>query len=153
MPKTLRNKKTKRKTMKNIKNIKNNKKEYRASVIKNFLELINMVKLYHWKTKSYAQHQATDELHSKLNKHTDEFVEVLIGKHSNRIRMVSKKMDLIDSNTVKDFKANIYTYRDFLIDMNNYFDEKKDSDLLSIRDDILVDINQFLYLMMFDTRM
>jgi hypothetical protein len=144
MPKTLKNKKMKRKTM------KKNKKNYKAHIIKTFLELINMVKLYHWKTKSYAQHQATDELHSNLNKHTDEFVEVLIGKHSSRIRMVSKKMDLIDSETQKDFKMRIYSYRDFLMDMNNYFDEKKDSDLLTIRDEILIDINRFLYLISFD---
>ena len=30
------------------------------------------------------------------------------------------------------------------------FDDKKDTDLLNIRDEILSDINQFLYLMTFD---
>jgi hypothetical protein len=33
--------------------------------------------------------------------------------------------------------------------MNVHFNETRDSDLLSIRDDLLADINQFLYLMTF----
>jgi hypothetical protein len=37
-----------------------------------------------------------------------------------------------------------------LTDMDIYFDPARDSDILSVRDDILVDINQFLYLMTFD---
>jgi hypothetical protein len=34
--------------------------------------------------------------------------------------------------------------------MNMFFDSKKDSDLLSVRDEILGHINQFLYLLTFD---
>jgi hypothetical protein len=34
--------------------------------------------------------------------------------------------------------------------MNIYFDPSRDSDLLNIRDELLGDINQFLYLMTFD---
>ena len=36
-----------------------------------------------------------------------------------------------------------------LIDLNLCFDEKKDSDLLTVRDDILSDLNQFFYLLSF----
>ena len=45
----------------------------------------------------------------------------------------------------------MFEYREFLTDLSNKFDEKKDSDLLSIRDEILADINQFLYLFSFNT--
>ena len=48
-----------------------------------FIELLNMIKLYHWETRSYAQHEASDRLHESLSKHIDEFVEVLIGKYQN----------------------------------------------------------------------
>jgi hypothetical protein len=50
-------------------------------------------------------------------------------------------------NNSKEFKDKIYKYREFLIDMNIYFDTKRDSDLLNIRDEILGDLNQFLYLL------
>ena len=109
-----------------------------------------MVKLYHWKTRSYSQHKATDELYDNLNKHIDSFIEVLLGKEERRIKMLEKRIDLIDPSNTRDFKTRIYDYREFLIDINLFFDDKKDTDLLSIRDEILVDINQFLYLMTFD---
>jgi DNA-binding ferritin-like protein len=121
-----------------------------SHIVKIFLEVLNMVKLYHWKTRSYSQHKATDELYDNLNKHIDSFIEVLLGKEERRIKMLEKRIDLIDPSNTRDFKTRIYDYREFLIDINLFFDDKKDTDLLSIRDEILVDINQFLYLMTFD---
>jgi DNA-binding ferritin-like protein len=122
----------------------------KSHIVKVFLECLNMIKLYHWKTHSYSQHKATDELYSKLNEHIDRFVEVLLGKDESRIKMMEKRIDLVDPNNTKDFKARIYEYRNFLTDFDIHFDSKKDSDLLNIRDEILSDINQFLYLMTFD---
>jgi len=127
-----------------------------SHLVKVFFEMLNMVKLYHWKTHSHAQHKATDELYTKLNEHIDKFIEVLLGKlngankSNDRIKMMEKRIDLIDSNNVKDFKSRIFEYREFLTDFNMHFDSKNDSDLLNIRDEILADINQFLYLMSFD---
>lgn len=145
---TKRNKRTKRKTAKrNTPQSKNTKKSH---IVRVFLEILNMVKLYHWKTKSYAQHKATDELYSKLNENIDTFVEVLLGKDESRIQMVEKQVHLMDFENTRDFKTRIYRFRDFLIEIDIYYNKKSDSDLLSIRDDILVDINQFLYLMTFD---
>jgi hypothetical protein len=74
----------------------------------------------------------------------------LLGKDESRIKMIEKRINVVDYTNTGDFKEKIYKYRDFLTGLNNHFNEKKDSDLLSIRDDILVDINQFLYLMSFN---
>jgi DNA-binding ferritin-like protein len=128
-----------------MKPMPNNKDK--SHMVKIFLEILNMVKLYHWKTHSYAQHKATDELYSKLNEHIDEFVEVLLGKDGQRIKMMEKRIELIDPNNIKDFKSRIYEYRTFLTEFNMHFDSKRDSDLLSLRDQLLADINQFLYLL------
>lgn len=122
------------------------KEKDKAHIVKVFLEILNMVKLYHWKTHSFSQHKATDELYAKLNEHIDEFIEVLMGKDETRIKMMEKRIDLIDPTNIREFKTRIYEYRTFLGDFNMFFDEKKDSDLLSIRDTILSDVNQFLYL-------
>lgn len=129
---------------------KNQTNQGKSHIVKVFLECLNMVKLYHWKTYSYSQHKATDELYSKLNEHIDQFVEVLLGKDESRIRMMEKRIDLIDPHDTKDFKARIYEYRTFLTEFNMHFDSKNDSDLLNIRDEILGDINQFLYLLTFN---
>ena len=143
-----------RKIFRNKNTNKNTKKWYtnrlKSKIVQKFMELLTMVKLYHWKTHSYSQHKATDELYEKLNENIDKFIEVLLGKDESRIRMLEKRIDLVDATNVKDFKSRIYEYREFLIEMNMYFDAKRDTDLLNIRDEILGDINQFLYLMTFD---
>jgi len=123
--------------------------ETKSHIVYIFFEMLNTVKLYHWKTRSYAQHKATDELYGRLNENIDKFVEVMLGKDESRIKMMEKKIDLGDYVNVGDFKEKMYKYREFLGDLNRHLDEKKDSDLFSIRDDILVDLNQFLYLMTF----
>ena len=119
----------------------------KAHIVRRFIEMLNIVKLYHWKTKSYPQHKATDELYEKLNASIDRFVEVLLGKDDSRVKMVEKRMVLIEAENTKGIKAKIHEYRSFLTDMNRVFDKDKDSDLLSIRDDILESLNQFLYLL------
>ena len=124
--------------------------EIKSRIVQTFLEMLNTVKLYHWKTHSYAQHKATDELYSKLNENIDTFVEILLGKDESRIKMVEKRSRLIDCVNTKDFKDRIYEYREFLIDISKYFNEKRDTDLLNVRDEILGHINQFLYLMTFN---
>ena len=119
-------------------------------IVRKFLEMINVVKLYHWKTQSYSVHKATDELYAKLDANVDRFIEVYMGKNSSRIQKWDSEMSVVQYNRKKDFKSRMLEYREFLNDLNNHFDAKIDSDLLSIRDDILADVNQFLYLFSFN---
>ena len=37
-----------------------------AKLLETFFEMTNTIKLYHWKTTSYAEHKATDELHERI---------------------------------------------------------------------------------------
>jgi DNA-binding ferritin-like protein len=153
MPKSRKSGKPIRKTVKNVRT-----KPLKANIVRSFLEMLNAIKLYHWKTESYSQHQATDELHEKLSELVDQFVEVLLGKeqsaskssHKSRITMVEKHMKMMDSVNQDDFIEKIHHYRTTLIDMNNVLNKKTDSDLLNIRDEMLANINQFLYLLSFD---
>jgi DNA-binding ferritin-like protein len=115
-----------------------------------FIGMLNTVKLYHWNTKSFSQHKATDELYENLNDHVDKFVEVLLGKKESRFKNMSSHIPLNSKRNLPDFKTKIYQYRDYLIHMNECLDGQKDTDLLNIRDEILGDINQFLYLLTFD---
>lgn len=122
----------------------------KSHLVKVFLEMINVVKIYHWKTRSFSQHSATDELYGRLNEHVDKFVEVLLGKDQSRINMVERTIDLLDASTTSEFQERIFEYRRFLTDLDRYFVKGRDTDILNIRDEILADINQFLYLLTFD---
>ena len=38
-----------------------------AGLVHDMLELSAQIKLYHWQTKSYARHKASDSLFSEMN--------------------------------------------------------------------------------------
>ena len=113
-----------------------------------FLQMLNTVKLYHWKTSSYAQHKATDELYSNLNTTIDTFVEIMLGKAGNRVNLTgTKSIPLLDYTDVSGFKREVDMYKDYLIDLQ--VDGHRDMDLLNVRDEILGHLNQFTYLLTF----
>jgi DNA-binding ferritin-like protein len=121
-------------------------------IVAMFLQMLNTVKLYHWKTHSYSQHKATDQLYSDLNDNIDTFVEVMLGKNGSRVNLTGQKtLPLLDYTNVNDFKKEVEKYKQFLIDMNQKADLNitNNSDLLNIRDEILGNMNQFTYLLTF----
>lgn len=121
-------------------------------IVTMFLQMLNTVKLYHWKTSSYAQHKATDELYSNLNENIDSFVEIMLGKTGGRVDLThSKSLPLMDYADVKDFEKEVEKYKQFLINMNRDagINITNNSDLLNVRDEILGNLNQFTYLLTF----
>ena len=120
----------------------------KSELINHFLELLMIIKVYHWKTKSYPEHKATDKLYGELNENIDKFVEIMLGKNNSRLNMKGKSIKFSDPNTTTQIKKIIYTYRDLLeLKINKYINVKHDTDLLNIRDEILGNLNQFLYLL------
>jgi DNA-binding ferritin-like protein len=146
--KYLSNKKTK--TQKNYKYFN---KYTQQQIIFTFLQMLNTVKLYHWKTHSYAQHKATDKLYGDLNDNIDKFVETMLGKQGNRLESKEiVKSNFYNFSNFQKFKNQIEEYKKFLIDMTKdaNLNLTYNSDLLNIRDEILGNINQFEYLLTFD---
>ena len=120
------------------------------NVVIQFMEMLNTIKLFHWKTTSYPTHKATDDLHSKLSSSIDSFVEVMLGKHGGRVNLSGvKTIALNDYSSMDSFKTEIAKYKIFMKSMNQHFDPVNDSDLLNIRDEILGELNQFTYLLTF----
>ena len=125
---------------------------FEKDVTVRFLEILIMVKLYHWKTSSYATHKATDELYTILNANIDKFIEVLLGKAGNRINLMSKKtISLIDLNSPERLRAQINSFKIYLVSITNSPAMRfmSNTDLFNIRDEILGNLNQFLYLLTF----
>jgi DNA-binding ferritin-like protein len=119
----------------------------KSIIVENFIEMLNTIKLYHWNTHSFSQHKATDELHERLSGHVDKFVETLLGKKESRVKHIQSKIPIVNAKHTHTFRDQIYQYREYLIGMDKCLDKSRDTDLLNIRDEILGDINQFLYLL------
>jgi hypothetical protein len=114
--------------------------------------MLLMVKLFHWKTTSYATHKATDELYIKLNANIDSFIEILLGKSGSRIDLMSNKnIKLVDLSSQESLKREIEAFKGYLVglDNNKAMRSMSNTDLYNIRDTILGDMNQFLYLLTF----
>ena len=126
---------------------------FESEIVSKYLEMLNNIKLYHWKTYSYATHKATDDLYAKLGENIDKFVEVLLGKAQNRIKLRTKNIPVKDMNSPQEFKREIESYKSYLVSLSNNkalgAGGMTNTDLLNIRDEILGDLNQFLYLFTF----
>jgi hypothetical protein len=115
-----------------------------------FMEVLMMVKLYHWKTYSHSQHKATDNFYSSLNEHMDTFIEVLMGKTGMRIDLMKhKSIKLMDLTNIDQFRAKLEDFKTYLSDLEKlpFIKSMPNTDLLNIRDEILGDLNQLLYLL------
>jgi hypothetical protein len=117
-----------------------------------FMEILMMVKLYHWKTHSYPTHKATDELYGKLNDNIDHFIEVLLGKTGERTDLTShKSIRLMDLTSQESLKREVEAFKGYLVSLNDNkgMQQMSNTDLYNIRDEILGNLNQFLYLLTF----
>jgi hypothetical protein len=111
-----------------------------------FLNLRNQIKLYHWQTKVYARHISTDSVLEKLDKSIDEYVEVYAGKYG-RSKMTGKNHiitlnNLTESGAVRLIRASVKYLQGPLTRSLN----PADMDLINIRDEMIKDLNQLLYL-------
>ena len=138
-------------TIKNRRNL-----GFKEEIVQKFLIILNTVKLFHWKTTSFAAHKASDELYSSLNGNIDRFVEVLLGKlNGERVQLTSvHQIPLLDfpNQNFSPMKAEIEKFKKYLVDLDNnlFFKKMSNADLYTIRDEILASLNQFLYLLTFE---
>ena len=110
------------------------------------LTLRNQVKIYHWETKVYARHKATDDLVDKLDDNIDKFVEVYIGKYGRPTLNSRTGRIMIRNFNDKEAPVLLKQAIHWMTHKLPTLLKKEDTDLLNIRDEILADLNQTLYL-------
>lgn len=108
------------------------------------LLLRNQVKIYHWQTKCFSRHKASDELVEELDRLVDKYVETYQGIYSNLI--INKNVNnSIQLKNIEDDKI-----QQFITSIRKLFIEETsqiiDTELLNIRDEILQSIDKTLYL-------
>ena len=155
MPKTYKKRGGKRqRTLKAIPSNSSSFIAFQKQITIVFLETLLMIKLFHWKTTSYATHKATDDAYTKLNTNMDSFLEILLGKSQIRTDLTNQKnIKLIDCKSQEEFVQHVKAFNGFLINLNDNKLMKStlmmNTDLYNIRDTIVGDMNQLLYLLSF----
>jgi len=121
----------------------------KQQIVRYMLQMLMTVKLYHWNTISYASHKATDDLYTGLNTLIDQFVEILLGKNNKgkNIILDTKSLLLKSFKDNKSFEKEIEEYKKYMMNLSEKFNQKENSDLLNIRDEILSELNKISYLL------
>jgi len=115
-------------------------------IVTNLLTLHNQLKIHHWQTKSYAEHQVLGRAYDEFSGLIDEFVEVFMGKYG---RIESSNGFKIELENYKDISPTDFAdkYVDYLVNELPKSLEKSDTDLFNIRDEMLAQLNKLKYLL------
>ncbi len=117
-----------------------------AENINFFFLMQTQIKLYHWQTRTFSRHKATDTALSSLADLVDKYVEVYIGKYG-RPRLDSRSnstqvTNMSEAGIVKFIRrCTNYIGRDLTKGL-----KESDTDLFNLRDEMLAELNQLLYL-------
>jgi DNA primase large subunit len=111
-----------------------------------FFMMREQIKLFHWQTKVYSRHKATDDVIKALDESIDKYVEVYMGKYG-RPKMISRNntirvQNLSEGSIVRFIKTCIQ----HLIKELPKGLKPTDTDLVNLRDEMLGELNQLLYL-------
>ena len=116
-------------------------------VFKNVLKNVSQAKLLHWQTAKYSQHKALDELFESLIELGDELAESIMGKYGRpHLSQENLCIELFNyDNNLSFFMDQLYEcYRE---ECRCLFDDKKDSELINIIDEILSMVDKIKYLL------
>jgi len=111
-----------------------------------FFSMRDQVKLYHWQTYMYARHKATDDAIKALDENIDMFVEVYMGKYGRP--NITKTTNTVVIKNMADKTAGKFIKECIAYLQGPLTKSLKgtDTDLTNIRDEMLSNLNQLLYL-------
>lgn len=117
-----------------------------SEIIKKLVEIQQQLRFLHWQTKSFAKHQAYGGIYSSLDGLIDSFVETCMGKHGRPSFSGGYTLEGqdIDELSIQEFVDGTVS---FLIGLTEKYDEKADTDLLNVRDEMLGEFNKLKYLL------
>lgn len=110
-------------------------------MIQEFLQFQVLLRLYHWSTKSYPRHIASGSLYEKLDVLMDKFIETAQG--GSRTGRIQYKPFRLTAKALNDQTATklLQKFAAFLSELS-----LKSHDLKNLRDEMLGEVEQTLYL-------
>jgi len=107
------------------------------------LLLRNQMKVYHWQTKKFSRHKASDELVEELDNLTDKNIEAYSGIYKNIVIHQETGTYRLDNISDKNIPQFLSALRKILV---TEMSKIKNSELLNIRDEILNVVDKTIYL-------
>ena len=120
------------------------------NILKCMLETLASIKLYHWNTFSYSTHKATDDIHGTLSDNMDKYAEIFLGKSNGIYRINMRDFKTLNVSAVGNNKDMAHRVKKLIADLNKFHEGLKGdeySDVNNVRDEIVGDLNKFLYLL------
>lgn len=120
------------------------------SIVQTLISFQIHLKIYHWQTFNYSRHKATDNLGKFISEAIDVFVETMQGSLNKRVKF------LAPNNTIqlKNFndKSGERLLKTFLKWIENDLTPviQSDPELLNLKDEMMAQVNQTLYLFSFE---
>lgn len=111
-----------------------------------FISLRNHIKIYHWSTKSYARHKASDKLLKQLNDQVDTFIEVMQGSRKKRIILPNAGNISLNNQSDSSIILMLTEFKKWLSLKLPTLLKSEETELLNIRDEMLASVNRTLYL-------
>lgn len=118
------------------------------NILTKFLSTQAQLRVYHWQTKSYAEHQALGGLYGALDGLIDNFVEVFSGRSGGTL--ASKEAFAFTANNYTsnaEVMAFLNGFSAYLTNEIPGFLSPSDTELLNIRDEMLGEVNKAKYLL------
>ena len=112
-------------------------------LLANIIQIQGQLRILHWQTESYAEHNAFGMTYDNLDDKFDRLIEVYSGKYRRPAFGGVKEISFADLSVLK-VDAFIESMDDF---MTNAFMAEQDSELANIRDEIRADLMQLKYLL------
>ena len=97
------------------------------------LDFLNNLKLFHWNTHSYSEHMASDQLFEELTKKIDRLIESFL-----QVRIPIRATIQLNTNKTA-FLKKLNQFKHFMNKVT------LPNELYSLRDEIVIDIDQFEY--------
>ena len=113
-------------------------------ILEHLLQHVNQIRLFHWKTSSFARHKATDKYMNIINPIIDNIIESLQGGREKRIvdSFVAKYQDLTEDNVMNYLKV----YKHWLENHMPILLDKNETDIMNLRDELLAAVKRLMYL-------
>jgi hypothetical protein len=112
-----------------------------------FLRILSQLKVFHWNTKSYAQHKSFGEAYDGLSDSIDEFIEQWQGEYGLMPHGEFFSYGVLNNTPqeITNFIANVENF--FITEVPKNINASINTNLINQRDEMLSSLSQLKYLL------